>query len=67
MDDLAFILGTGGLEDEMEAEGELAEDKSSSNGASDLIDVSSVKVPAKKAAKKTAKTAKKAAKKSAKK
>ena len=68
MDDLAFILGARwGMEDEMEAEGELAEDKSSSNGASDLIDVSAVKVPAKKAAKKTAKTAKKAAKKSAKK
>ena len=72
MDDLAFILGAGGgMEEEMDEEEELAEDKLASNGASDLIDVSAVKVPAKKAAKKatkkTAKTAKKAAKKSAKK
>ena len=67
MDDLAFILGSSGMEDEMDVEEELVEDKLASNGASDLIDVSSVKVPAKKAAKKTAKTAKKAAKKSAKK
>jgi hypothetical protein len=68
MDDLAFILGTGGLEEELAAEDESSNDKESSGGASDLIDVSAVKTPAKKAAKKTAKkAAKKAAKKSAKK
>jgi SNF2 family DNA or RNA helicase len=72
MDDLAFILGTGGFEEEMAAEDEMAEEKEASSSASDLIDVSSVKTTVKKVAKKAAKkaakkTVKKAAKKNAKK
>lgn len=64
MDDLAFILGAGELEDDAEAEEAPA---SAGKESSDLIDVSAVKAPAKKAAKKTAKkAAKKATKRSAK-
>ena len=64
MDDLAFILGAGELEDDAEAE---EAPVSAGKESSDLIDVSAVKAPAKKAAKKTAKkAAKKATKRSAK-